>query len=92
MYNYETVKKGTKKGLDIMYSSLHNVGTTLDDVYKSYSRAKERIYDNWAVECLELNGYNFHISSRNTMMYTIGFETDTHYYYITPSHNYRVLK
>ena len=75
---------------------------TLDDCYKSYSRTKEFIFDNWWKWFCELNGdviFNG-VLSYNCMMFTLGGylhgviseigEIDIHLY-ITPAHNYAIL-
>ena len=93
MRNYEELKKGTPKAENAVYCSRRYAGHDLTDVYSKFSKKKKEIYDDWRYECIiGLDGYNYHISSYNRDKFTLGFETDTHFYYITPTHNYRVEK
>lgn len=70
------------------------------NIYGSYSRAKERVYNNWYDKMLSLNGWHFRIVSHNCMIFTLGFLTEeidnitgevkTIFNYITPSHWYKL--
>ena len=68
-------------------------GRTLDDVYKSYSAAKQNAYDYCKRLQDKYNGYDFRIISANTFIFTAGFkfvdvETGViKFMYITPSYD-----
>lgn len=73
--------------------------TRLDEVYGSYSRAKEDVYDEWNEFYNEMNDADhcsFIISSHNIMMFTLQMvifdeERSQYWYlYITPAHNYAI--
>lgn len=50
------------------------IGRTLDDVYGSYSAAKERAYRYCTDLCYKYDGYNFCITSANTFAFTVNFD------------------
>ena len=89
---YETIKKTTKKGETVKARCNYYEGRTLYDVYNKPSYRKQAIYDAWLKEAYYIGARNFHITSHNSQVFCLGFETDTHYYHITPMHNYRVEK
>lgn len=68
--------------------------TRLSDVYGRYSDKKSRAYEYCRNLMLKYNGYNFHIISYNTFMFTCGFmfhdpaTNEPMFAYITPTYNY----
>lgn len=48
-------------------------GSTLSDVYGSYSSAKVRAYERCCELCSKYDGENFYISSSNCNRFTIAF-------------------
>ena len=94
---FETVNPNTSKGASLVYRSNQYHGRALYDCYAKPSALKERIWEHWCNVCRELDetGYiktNIHVVSYNSNFFTIGFETDTDWYYITPAHNYKIPK
>ena len=97
---YETINPKTAKGGSMIWSSNQYHGRTLYDCYNKPSTTKENIWDFWVNECRRLNPkesmdatlHNIHVVSYNCMMFTIGFEDDENWYYITPTHNYKIPK
>lgn len=89
---YETIKANTKKGETVKARSKAVAGYTLSDCYERCSHRKNFIYEEWLKEAYYLGAHNFHITSYNSQVFCIGFETDNYYYHITPAHNYRVAK
>lgn len=94
---FETINPKTGKGASIVWRSNQYHGRTLHDCYANPSRVKERIWGYWCEVCKELDHTenivcNIHVVSYNSNFFTIGFETDTYWYYITPAHNYRIPK
>ena len=73
--------------------------TRLEDCYRSWSAAKEAVYDEWNEFYNEMNDYDncsFKIVSHNCMIFTLQMviydEEEKQYWflYITPTHNYAV--
>ena len=90
---YETAKKGTKKHADIIARARRNEGSRLSDVYGNFSAYKERAEREIMEECyLNQNGSFYHICSHNSQTFTCAFETETHVFYFTAYHSYKVEK
>ena len=72
---------------------------TLEQAYKTPSEAKKAIWDGWTdwfYGIPEAAKINIYVASRNSNIFTIGFMfklSDKQYLgYITPSHNYLVVR
>lgn len=90
---YENINNTTKRAQAIaeMFNSNRSFLRTWDDLYKRPSKTKEDIRDYWM---REFNTINTHIVgyTGNSMMFNIYAESDTHYYLITKTHNYKIAK
>ena len=86
----EHIKASTKRGQSIIARAKYVKGYTLEDVYNKPSDTKKSIFNDWWFFCKQNNMRNLHICSANCMMFSLGFEDDSHVYYITKEHNYCV--
>lgn len=71
------MKKEEKGFYDYYVSSINYHGKrSLYDVYGRPSVYKERVWENIQSECYQLNGYDLTVVSRNTNIFTAGFDYD----------------
>lgn len=93
----DILKGSTAKGQRIIAMYNRDIGFDLNDVYGNYSRAKENAWDDcWDWFQNDNESSNFHICSRNSMQFTVGWsyvDPDTGhkiYRVETSQHTYRV--
>lgn len=87
-----TVKNGTKKAEWIIGTYITYDGYNLWDVYGNYSHAKANAWERCRMLCYDENGYNFHISSHNSNVFTVSWETETAYRVETAYNSYILYK
>ena len=92
----ETIKtsanKGTKRYEQLKAMAGYNIGFNLWDVYGSYSGEKARAWQWCFDKCNNMNGYGFHITSKNTFGFSVAWETETHIFIETPKNSYVIEK
>ena len=66
------IKMGTMKADELIYdfNRTHYKGTTLYDVYGSFSRKKMESWEQIRRTCEELNGWNLHITGASSHQYS----------------------
>ena len=72
--NIVNIKGSTKRGQQILRMAERNIGTTLRNVYTTFSQEKEDAYYDCLREKVEDNGDNFHICSASTYQFTVAWE------------------
>ena len=90
------IKGSTKRGQQLIASGSHYEGTFLDQVYDSYSQAKENAFDYcWDKYTHTPNSSAFGICSHNTYQFTVSwvgtYEGENAMFIETASNSYIVL-
>lgn len=84
------VNANTKLGQSLIARANCNKGETLNQIYGKCSAAKKSAYDDCCRICAAEDGWNFHITSYNAMMFCIAFETKNGTRLITPTKSYLI--
>lgn len=84
------LNKTTQKAQAFINSYNNATGTTLSDIYSSYSAAKARAERDCRDRMANLNGYDFRMMSGNTYAFTCGYRTDDTLYIETSSNTYEI--
>lgn len=93
MMYFEDLSRTTKKAGGFIANYRNNMNQSLYDVYQKPSFRKVKIFDALCKQLKqEANAYNFTVVSGGSGYFTMACENDTHYFYITFSHNYRIEK
>lgn len=67
------IKGSSKKGQSLIASADRYEGTTLADIYKSYSAEKLKEYNRCRRICIEEGGKDFHITGHNTYTFDVAW-------------------
>lgn len=84
------LNKGTKKAQGFIDSYNRATGTTLSDIYGSYSSAKAQAERECRERMAQVNGYGFRMMSGNSFSFTCGYRTDDTLYVETSSNTYAI--
>lgn len=85
------IKGTTKKGQELLKKSQNWEGKYLSQVYNSYSKAKEKAWNDCFKKCLAENGEQFSIISHNSFQFSVGWFVENGARIETSSNSYLVL-
>lgn len=84
------LNKTTQKAQAFINSYNRATGTTLSDIYSSYSSAKAQAERDCRERMEQLGGYGFRMMSGNSFSFTCGYRTDDTLYVETSSNTYEI--
>jgi hypothetical protein len=84
------LNKTTKKAQAFIDSYERATGTTLSDIYGSYSSAKAQAERDCRDRMAQLNAYDFRMMSGNSFAFTCGYRTDDTLYIETSANTYAI--
>ena len=84
------IKANTKQGQSMIKRANVYEGYSLQDIYGTFSHAKQNAWQ-WCLEqCHKENGSNFHIASHNTFGFSVAWEIENGVRIETPQNSYLV--
>lgn len=84
------LNKGTKRAQGFIDSYNRATGTTLSDIYGSYSSAKAQAERECRERMEQLGAHDFRMMSGNSFSFTCGYRTDTTLYVETSCYTYEI--
>lgn len=87
----ETIKGTTKRGQYFINAHAQSRATELSDVYKSFSSAKAKAYNDCRTWCEDENGYDFRIIAASRFVFSVAWQTKEGLRVETASNSYLVV-
>jgi hypothetical protein len=84
------LNKGTQRAKRFIDSYNRATGTTLSDIYGSYSSTKAQAERDCRERMAQLNAHDFRMMSGNSFAFTCGYRTETTLYVETSSNTYAI--